>query len=584
MFAMVLVAWVLAVLVGIAGSRWSPLRPAARQRVVSAGYWFGVVAAVVIGAAPMVAGSVEPSDAPRDFSVARARDHVEVVAAEPHPVGSPAIERVRSYLIEQVADLGLEPRTQRTSAPDYYGTGGRVPIVNVMARIEGSDSTGAVAVVAHYDTVPETPGANDDSSGVAVVLEVARAVLAEELRNDVIVLFTDGEEPAPRFGVTAFVEQHPWFEDVGFVVNLEAIGRGGSSMVSELHGSEHWIIDRLAESAPHPVAFSFLTETTELLGGSNSDFGRFREAGVPGIELVYVRGSAIYHTPSDSFDRLGTDSLQQQGSNALGIVRRMASEDLSELHHGDRTFFTVGRHLVVRYPERLVPVIVVLGGVCLVLLLRRHGTPASALRGAGLTCAVAAATAVVLTVLWMVVTAWRDTMGLTESNAHLVVLVGLGAVPALWSVTGRRPVIPPLDAIGVVGTWWALGALTALSAPGVSYLFALPALVAALVLLVLARTPRGWLVVASGTVLVTLALVVPAIDVFYQFAQPRPGNPGSEVRWIVAVPALLISLSAQLAVVLRPRLLDTGRAPWSGEAAVDAQLARARTPIGAMRR
>ena len=60
----------------------------------------------------------------------------------------------------------------------------------------------AVALVAHFDSDPTTPGANDDAAGVAAILETARVLLSgPPLRNDVILLFTDGEEPAPRFGL-----------------------------------------------------------------------------------------------------------------------------------------------------------------------------------------------------------------------------------------------------------------------------------------------------------------------------------------------------------------------------------------------
>lgn len=82
----------------------------------------------------------------------------------------------------------------------------------------------------HCDTVPASPGANDDAAAVAAVLETARALLAgHRLRNDVILLFTDGEEPAPRYGSAAFVAEHPWAADIEFVINLEAIGSGGPS-------------------------------------------------------------------------------------------------------------------------------------------------------------------------------------------------------------------------------------------------------------------------------------------------------------------------------------------------------------------
>ncbi len=44
----------------------------------------------------------------------------------------------------------------------------------------------------------------------------------------------------------------------------------------------------------------------------------------------------------------------------------------------------------------------------------------------------------------------------------------------------------------------------------------------------------------------TLPLLIPAIDTFYQFAQPRPGNIDSQMLAMVALPALLISLVGQL--------------------------------------
>jgi len=92
------------------------------------------------------------------------------------------------------------------------------------------------------------------------MLETARAILAgERLRNDVLLVFTDGEEPAPRFGSSAFVADHPWTGEIGFAVNLEAIGTGGPSTVTAMNGAGEWLIDRYAEAVPYPVAFSFLT-------------------------------------------------------------------------------------------------------------------------------------------------------------------------------------------------------------------------------------------------------------------------------------------------------------------------------------
>ena len=228
-------------------------------------------------------------------------------------------------------------------------------------------------VVAHLDTVPETPGANDNASGVAVTLETARSLLAGgPLRNDVILLFTDGEEPAPRYGSTAFVDDHRWFDDARFIVNLEAIGTGGPSMLTETNGPQSWVLDHLVDSAPQPVAFSFLTETTTLIGGSNTDFAPFRDAGVPGVEFVYLRGSSIYHTERDTPDSVSRRSLHSHGVNTLGLVRHLAAEDLVTTGGDDMVFFTVGRFHVVRYPTSWGIPIVVAAGVLLFAAIRRR--------------------------------------------------------------------------------------------------------------------------------------------------------------------------------------------------------------------
>ena len=93
----------------------------------------------------------------------------------------------------------------------------------------------------------------------------------------------------------------------------------------------------------------------------------------------------------------------------------------------------------------------------------------------------------------------------------------------------------------------SLSLLTAFGLTGFSYLFVWPVLAVAATSLrrggggPWSRTLR-YLVVAATT----LILMTPAIDVFLQFAQPRPGNPGSEMKAAVALPLLLAILSVGL--------------------------------------
>ena len=209
--------------------------------------WATVALFVATAMSSLTPPATNPADAPEpEFSAERAKVHLEVVASEPHPMGSAANIRVREYIIDELQKLGLEPVLQTVSAPDYFVPGRTVDVTNVIVTIAGSANTRAVALMAHYDTVPTTPGANDNSAAVAALLETARAVLAgARPGNDVVLLFTDAEEPAPRPGSRALLE-HPVADQIGFVVNLEAAGGTGASLLAEVSGPTSWVVNELA--------------------------------------------------------------------------------------------------------------------------------------------------------------------------------------------------------------------------------------------------------------------------------------------------------------------------------------------------
>lgn len=82
-----------------------------------------------------------------------------------------------------------------------------------------------------------------------------------------------------------------------------------------------------------------------------------------------------------------------------------------------------------------------------------------------------------------------------------------------------------------------------------SYLFVWPALVGGVTLLwqTWPAANRRWQPILSVPVVGTaLVLLVPAIDTFYQLAQPRPGNPDSEILFLVAIPIMLLALLVEL--------------------------------------
>src|SRR5262249_39801996 len=198
-----------------------------------------------------------PASGPADqFSAERALVHLNAFAKAPHPLGSAEHDRARDYLVAQLSALGLTPEIQKATGtvPRYQAAGS---VENIMARLKGtSGANDAVALVSLYDSVPAGPGAGDDGSGVAAILEAMRALkTGAQPTNDIVVLLTDGEE-AGLLGAAAFMAEHPWTKDVRVAVNLEARGNAGASQLFETSQDNGRLLDIFAQAAPHPIGTS----------------------------------------------------------------------------------------------------------------------------------------------------------------------------------------------------------------------------------------------------------------------------------------------------------------------------------------
>ena len=122
----------------------------------------------------------------------------------------------------------------------------------LVAKIPGTNPTGAVLMVAHYDSAPSGPGAGDDAASVAAIIEAIRALKTEPAaRNDLIVLFTDGEELG-LLGAKGFVETQPALSNIKVVLNFEMRGDHGPSMMFQT--SVATFVARGQQSADFAVA------------------------------------------------------------------------------------------------------------------------------------------------------------------------------------------------------------------------------------------------------------------------------------------------------------------------------------------
>lgn len=138
------------------------------------------------GATADAGGEVACSDSPDALAdCVEQAPYLETLqfVAQTRSPSEPHWQVVQNHLAEQLAAFGYEVEL------DVYETG-----VNVAGRLRGTLGTSDVILSAHYDSVADCEGADDNASGVAGVLEAARVLASGEYENDLVIAFWDQEE------------------------------------------------------------------------------------------------------------------------------------------------------------------------------------------------------------------------------------------------------------------------------------------------------------------------------------------------------------------------------------------------------
>lgn len=491
----------------------------------------GVISFLLIAGFVMLAiyqqrppATVSASASPLEFSSERALKHVQFVAQRPHPIGSTEHEAVRQHIIGELAAIGLSPEVQKTTVvsqrrnnPLSAGT-----VENILARLSGSDSTKAVMLVGHYDSVPTAPGASDDGSGVAAILETMRALKAGlPLKNDVIALITDGEEVG-LLGAKAFVDQHAWAKDVGLVLNFEARGSSGAGLMFETSSGNGWLIKQFAKSVARPVvANSLLSEAYKILP-NDTDLTEFKKAGLSGLNFAFINEPTSYHTQLDNIANMDQRSLQHQGVYALSLTRHFANLDLRSPGEGDAVYFDVLGLKVVHYGSSwvlpLAIFITLLFAAVTVIGVRRLQLKLTAIPLGSLFLLLNVALVwIAVSVIWWAIRASHVAytvmpLGATyNSDFYLVSFVAFTiAVTSGLIVLLRRRISEQNLWMGAMLCWLILTLLTSLFLPGASYLFFWP-LLFGLVALGVTLVLKDQRPTAATRILVLLIGMLPAV-------------------------------------------------------------------------
>jgi hypothetical protein len=477
-----------------------PLMPAPEARL-SLGIVSFLAAACVVALGLSSPPKPLPATAPpTEFSAERAFRHVQAIAKVPRPAGTAANAEARAYVLRELQALGIQAEIVTTRLLEGHRA---AEVHNVLARLPGQANTKAFALMGHHDSVRYGPGAADDGSAVAALLETARALrVGPPLSNDVLLVFTDGEESG-LLGAKTFA-RHPWAAQTGVMLGLESRGTSGGSLMFETSRSNGWLIAELARARVGAFASSLSSSIYESMP-FNGDFSWLKNHGQHGFHAAFISDFAWYHTGNDQPEHLSLASLQHQGNYALGLSRHFGNLPLHEVTAPDAVYFNTFGPRLVHYPKTWsAPLAIATGVLALFVLLlglrRKRVSPLGMLAGiatfAGSAVAVVLVTLVFLALIFgpaNLSSIYHSRMSYLPELRPLYhndlygLAFALGAVGLFSALLNLfRGRIGTMNLASGALVWWGiLLALLQTWLPGGSYLATWPTVFAALQLLIL---------------------------------------------------------------------------------------------------
>ncbi len=248
--------------------------------------------------------------------------------------------KARQYIVDRLEAMGIGPSSMGRLQP--WEAQGRSPEgpktyngTNIIGLIPGTRvSNKYIVVTAHYDHVGVRDGhvyngADDNASGVATMLELAKRLKETPPEHSVLIVALDGEERG-LLGAKEFVEAPPVpLSSIAMNLNFDMTARADADNYLWVTGTYQHPYFRTLLDPVEPVGsvrFNFGKDTPNDTGSDNwvfaSDHGAFHRAGVPFLYFG-VNYHDDYHRPTDDFERVNPVMFQSLTELAIAGFHRL---------------------------------------------------------------------------------------------------------------------------------------------------------------------------------------------------------------------------------------------------------------------
>jgi Zn-dependent M28 family amino/carboxypeptidase len=252
------------------------------------------------------------------------------------PSGSPANQKLREWIVTQ-----LKPTGAQISFDSFSGRTPEGPIAmsNIIAKFPGTSGK-AVAVSGHFDTKKiagvHFVGANDAGSSTGFLTEFARAVSKMSHKDDIYVVFFDGEEALGDWTDTDSVygSRHlaaKWLADgtvshLVALINVDMIGDNDLDILNDSN-SASGLREMMQKAA---AKLGYAKHFHQDAGAIEDDHKPFAEVGVNVLDIIdftYGPNQSFWHTAKDTMDKLSAQSLQIVGDVVIEITKELDAKN-----------------------------------------------------------------------------------------------------------------------------------------------------------------------------------------------------------------------------------------------------------------
>ena len=286
---------------------------------------------------------------PPVFSETRMLRDIEYLASdelEGRGLGTPGLDKAADYIAKQFSDAGLQPCVDGTD--DYFQTWTEevdmpdrevVTIKNVIGVIPGTNPQWAgqsLVIGAHYDSHglgwPDClagnegkihPGADDNASGISVLLEFARLIGKNCQPERTIVFAAFSAEEAGKLGSLHYIRQakkYPASKTMA-MINIDTVGQLGKDALTIFgtHSAREWV--HILRGSGYVTGVPIKQSTLDT---GNGDEKSFLDAGVPSVHF-FSGARDNYHRPTDTADRIDTAGLVKTAAVLKEVVEYLAA-------------------------------------------------------------------------------------------------------------------------------------------------------------------------------------------------------------------------------------------------------------------